>query len=749
MGGSKERTIVGLQVSKLVEKPEKVHKAIMREAYKNVPAGMRPVMKAYQQSLIDSKSMFNDGYLTAMGYNPRENIKYRVVDQIKVLQWARYNIDVGVTSVSECSWSVPSLRLLAIEHLQDTYGVFDFNESSVVIGVSKWFLSGVTLVSTTATNATLYKDATVTAQEYASANGLTVVSIEDAMVAVSGVNYWKVTFSDTVRNLPVEYRTEVCPGVNSVVVQDILEDYNGKVYNWPPTQDCSDVCGWSSKVTVQVYVGDAGDIVVSGKSHDVSRGGGYFSAYAYTRATKDVVDTIVGQVRAEIASIIQDSLDRLTFKYVLNGTTRLKIAEIDQELVSSNTNAKAFPIIPLKEKYAMVNETSKMIAMLNKLGMHSKDFTDSLSDGRLKNAALMFIVDAHDDSKIGTKFVYETISKMIETLVPAQGKIAEYTEYQLDLGYSDVDMKTKLSVEMVTLPGSIGEVGEYTRTTEIRSSVGTVHGIRKQITEEYYTEVMFYGGTKWNVGGYTELSDGSNTIYIPVTDIGLSAMTYEELNYITGLSMSLMTTSVVKVKTKWYQSGFFKFVMIVGLVAVTIATAGASIGATASAITALTGASAATATVIATTALVVTTTIAVASMMGIDVGVLGSVATVIGIAQMGAGMLAQTGSMTTGQTVLTSAKALTSAANMAIEINTKGSIKAMQDRLEATYSKLEESSEELKKLTENVQQGIWMGIQDRTPDMLYAMSSTDIMCNYAILYDYDGMIDGQISSVGI
>ena len=59
------------------------------------------------------------------------------------------------------------------------------------------------------------------------------------------------------------------------------------------------------------------------------------------------------------------------------------------------------------------------------------------------------------------------------------------------------------------------------------------------------------------------------------------------------------------------------------------------------------------------------------------------------------------------------------------------------------------SEAQIEEIEKSTQQGLWVGIQDRTPDMLYALSSTDMMCNYNILYDYDGLIDGQIASVGI
>ena len=777
MGGSKTVTYKDLQVQKLMDDPEKAYKAAMKQAYKNVGSGMRSVMREYQQGIIDTRSMFNDSYLTNLGYNPKEVIPYTIVDPVLVKSWLLSNVSRDISEVNSYKWAIPSLEEIALEYLQDTYSGMLLVEKSFLIGSIKWYVSGVTNVSTTMTNATCYKDRLVTAEEYAVSVGLVVASVEDIRYTISDVNYWKVRMTDeSIVDVPVEYTTIECPGVGSDVVQAIVTEYNGKEYPVQSNEYDTDDMGnktplWSNVVRVSAYIGNDGGVKVTGTALRpvYSR----FNSSRYLEATKEAVANIVDRVEKEIANDLIEELDRLVVVYTLNGTQKLKLAEINKSLVSSTAKASAYPIIPLRENYAFVKETNQMKAMLNKLGMATDDFETSLGNTKIKNAAIMFLLDLRDSSAVGTKVVYETLVNMVRTTIPASGKTAALETYQLNLGFSDVNMKSSIKFDLRTVSGVIGSVGSYVRysrtveyteevegggadqywtTTETKT--GTIYGIRKQVSESYYEEMEFGNcSTSWKVGGYAlngELSmDSKGEVYIPITDIGLEGLRYEELHYAVARSMSMMALSIVKVKTKWYQSGFFKFVMIVVLVAVTIATAGASIGATASGITALTGASVATATAIATTALVVTTTIAVASMMGIDVGVLGSVATVIGIAQMGAGMLAQTGSMSTGQTVLTSAKALTSAANMAIEINTKGALKAMQDRLEAINSKLEESSEELKKLTENVQQGIWMGIEDRMPDTLYMMSSTDMMCNYAILYDYDGMIDGKISSIGI
>lgn len=777
MGGSKTVTYKDLQVQKLMDDPEKAYKAAMRQAYKNVGAGMRSVIREYQQGIIDTRSMFNDSYLTNLGYNPKEVIPYSIVDPILVRSWLLSNVDSSIGNVVSYKWAIPSLEEIALEYLQDTYSGMVLVEKSFLIGSVRWYVSGVTNVSTTMTNATCYKDRMVTAEEYAVSVGLVVASVEDIRYTIAGVNYWKVTMTNgSVVNVPIEYTTIECPGVGSDVVQAIITEYNGKEYHVQSSEVTTDDGGgttplWTNTVKISAYIDKDGSVKVTGTA--LRPVYSVFNASKYLEATKEAVANIIEQVEKDIAIDLNEELDRLVVVYTLNGIQKLKLAEINKSSVSTTSNASAYPVIPLRENYAFVKETYQMKAVLNKLGMATDDFESSLGNDKIKNAAIMFLLDLRDESEVGTKVVYETLVNIVRTTIPASGKTAASEVYQLNLGFSDINMKSSIKFDLKTVSGVIGSVGSYVRysrtveyteevegggadqywtTTETKT--GTIYGIRKQVSESYYEEMEFGNcSTDWKVGGYElngELSmDSKGEVYIPITDIGLEGLRYEELHYAVARSMSMMALSIVKVKTKWYQSGFFKFVMIVVLVVVTIATAGASIGATASGITALTGASLTTATAIATTALVVTTTIAVASMMGVDVGVLGSVATVLGIAQMGAGFLSQTGSMSAGQTVMTSAKALTSAANMSIEINTKGAIKAMQDRLEAINSKLEESSEELKKLTESMQQGVWMGIEDRMPDTLYMMSSTALMCNNDILYDYDGLIDGQISSIGI
>ena len=179
MGGSKTITYKDLQVQKLMDEPDKAYKAAMKQAYKNVGAGMRSVIREYQNGIIDTRSLFNDSYLTALGYNPKETISYRVVDPVLVLSWLKSNISSNVTKAISYKWGVPSLEEIALEYLQDTYSGMILADKSFLISGVRWYVSGVTNVSTTMTNATCYKDRNVTAQQYATANEVVISSIED------------------------------------------------------------------------------------------------------------------------------------------------------------------------------------------------------------------------------------------------------------------------------------------------------------------------------------------------------------------------------------------------------------------------------------------------------------------------------------------------------------------------------------------------------------------------------------------
>lgn len=726
MGGSKERTYVGLQVQPLMDEPDQWYKASMLEAYKAIPHGMKTVMKQYVNGMLDARSMFNDTFLTNLGYNPRESIKYRVVDHDLVLSWAKTNISSSVVSVSEYKFSIPTMEELALEYLQDTYTDMNLDEKSFKINGTKWYLSGVTVVSTMGSDATCYKDSSATVGAYAIANGTTVVSIDETIVEIKGINYWSAVLGIGSVKVPVEYKTIACPGINTAIQSTIIAEYDNRVYPTTWSDDEGEV--YSSDVVISVKLDVSGQLVVSGRAKNVEYS--RWTAYGYTMITKETIESKVGEIRSDIANRMGGLVERLVFKYVLNGKTKLMVAEVSEDLVSGVENAKAFPIIPLRENHAFVNESTSMKVILNKLGMNTKDFRETLDDSRIKNAAVVFVVNIDDTSTAGTKYIFETLVNMVTTTTAGPKNTTE-TGYHLDYGFSDIDMKTRLEFSLRFVEGVIADVGKYSRssitesysqrnseTNTMETVTVTYQLIRKQINSLYYQELKVLSGkTEWSVGGYEKLKDGA--VYIPVVDIGLNTLLYEDLCYVLALSTNLLTTSITVVKSKWWQSGFVKFLLMIPLMWL-----------------AATG-----------------NPIPLLLFMATESGFMSpKLSAAISILSMFTGNFTGIASApaTTGEVALTTAQALLTVAQLAVSINAEGLVKSIANQRAAKQAELDASEKQMEEMYSTIQNSsVWLGISDRDPEMMYAMSNTQLMCNYDLLYDYDGLIDNKIKSVGI
>lgn len=743
--GSETVTYKDLQIQPLMEKPEEAYRQYMLEAFKQIRYGMRHVNAHYQTGIIDTRSLFNDGFLRALGYDPSEKIAYTILDPALALSWIRSNISPAVENNVSASWRAPTLEELAIEYLQDTYSGMVLAEKSFLIDNVRWYISGVTSTSFTATDATCYKNKYDTVTKSISPSN--IVYIENQMVVYEGVNCWvvKVTTSAELKYIPVEYTTIQCPGVTDAVVQTVIDTYNNSIqevsYESEPDPETGWITTWDASVRMSVFIDNSGELIVTGVTESHTGGGGGWSSYEIKQAAKAMAIAIV---RPLVEQAVGEKLERLVAYYTLYGELKIVIAEVKKSLVTTTANAKAYPIIPLKQNFKFVKENTGMKVVLNKLGLSRKDFKDSLADSRINNAALMFMLELNDTKEYSVKAIYETLTNMVKTAASGTGKYAAPERFQLNLKFAQVGYTSVVAFTLHVISGSIGPVGKYTTSTRavqipIDSSGEVTTGgnyirykvIRKQITEAYYEELVLdprNSGTVWRVAGY-ELGGGKRRdyddytfegVYIPITDIGLKPLNYKELHNVIARSMSMMVLSVVTVKSKWYQTMFFQAIMFAVIIVITVLTGGIAMG-----------------------------MLAFLGLAGVDLGVFGQILTVVmAIYTMGASLAASGFTLTTG-TLLTSAQTLTSLAVVASDISTKGAMKALEDKAKETQAALNESEKLIEEIDENTSPGLWMGIDDRLPDMLYLMSSTDAMCNYDLLYDYDSVIGSQIRSVGV
>ena len=775
--GSKTTTYKDLQIEPLMSHPDKVYKQYQLEAFKEINGGMEAVNKSFQMGIIDTRSMFNDGFLTNLGYNPRETIKYTLLDPALVLSWLRTNISAEVENNVSASWRAPTLEEIAIEYLQDTYNGMILAEKSFLIDGVRWFISGVTSTSSTTTDATCYKDRWVTAS--ASIPIEDIESIEDLIYNDGGVNYWKVkkkdiiipdvkepdgtitpgsiTIGETV-HVNVQYMTIQCPGVINDVVQASVNRYTNSIHTSicesVPDQESGTTSSCEATVKVSVYIDNSGEIIVTGSIVTFISTGGWQGGNYTSKVQKAAIADVVGKVEHLIEEEIGDSLKRLIAYYKIADVQKIKIAEILKSLVSTTANAKAFPIIPLKQDFGFIEESRGMQVVLNKIGMNNSDFKSSLSDSHIRNAAILFVLELTDNNPNVVKAIYETLTQMVQSTMPGN-KGESVTSYQLDLGFTQVNFNTRVIFTLETKRGTIGPIGTYTvssRSVFVPSDSSgevstpsyyeTYKVIRKQLTADYYEELELspYSSTRWRVGGY-ELSKHNrlgrdidlSEIYIPIVDIGLKSLKYEELHYVIARSMNMLVLSITEVKSKWYQSGFFKFVMII-----TVAVAAYFTG----------GAASAAYGVLAAGVVYAAAVVTILGLMGVNTGVLGqSIQVAAAVVTMG--MSTGFSAMSAVDIVLASAQVLTKFAVLAIDINTKGTMEALQEKAKAKQEELKESEKLIEEINETTQQGLWVGIQDRLPDTLYALSSAELMCSYEILYDYDGMIHDKINSVGV
>jgi hypothetical protein len=310
-------------------------------------------------------------------------------------------------------------------------------EKSFLIDGVRWFVSGVVSTSSTTTDATCYKDRWVTAS--ASIPIEDIESIEDLIYKDGGVNYWKVkkkdiiipdveepdgtitpgsiTIGETV-HVNVEYTTIQCPGVINDVVQATVDKYNNSIhtssYESEPDPESGSTSGWSATVKVSVYIDDSGEITVTGSIVTFSSHGGWGGSYA-SDARKAAIADVVGKVESLIEEEIGENLKRLVAYYKIADVQKIKIAEISRSLVSTTANAKAYPIIPLKQDFGFIKESRGMKVVLNKIGMNNSDFKSSLSDSHIRNAAILFILELNDSKPAVVKAIYETLTNMVQT----------------------------------------------------------------------------------------------------------------------------------------------------------------------------------------------------------------------------------------------------------------------------------------------------------------------------------------------
>ena len=778
MGGS-TKTIVDLSITKLIEDPEKIYKSVMRDVLSNGPKGSRAVMSSLARHIIDNKSLFHSKYLETLGYEPTVNAKYLNIDTDLVKDYIESNTADIVQSISSARYDAPNASEYMLYHLQSNYNDLDLalREFTGLDDKRYKFLT-TTVVSSALIEATCYRVSSETVSEHAFENGYTVDIIYEDIETISGLKYWK--YRDTtgqVRYASVEYLYLNVEGIDYQAIEYVLSEWNNKIYSRTGTMTTNDeltYTTWNLTAKSKVYLDSDGKINVEVSKVSINYPAGYRSSY-YVEAVNGAMIDIKKEIEDSIKQYMANSSEKLVATYIdSNNIQKIIIASVSEELVSGFIDVEAYPIIPLKSNYSFTKDTRERKAVLNKIGMTGSDFESSLSNSSVKHASIMFTIRLDSNDSISNRYIYNLLDNLASTTVVGN-KGGAVTTHNVQIKFQGVDLTTKVGMTTQIKSGAIGNIGEIvglngTESYTVRDPDAygdvykeknrTIKILRKQINELYYNEIIIRNASSdWRIEGYAKngelFRDESENCVLPLIKTAMYGFNLEDSLYMLGKSLSIVAVSITEIKTKWYQTGFFKFVMIIALVAITVLTAGAAGAAAASAYTAAYGAgvaSLAVATTAATIGTIVSTIVylggivSVLGVVGVDTGIAGTIIGVAGLAAGGYVMYLNGLASGVGQiSTLQMANGLTGAAKMASDINIKGQMGKMQEGYEELNKKMKELDKEGEELYANVQNGIFIGISDKEPDLMYYMSSASYMCNYDSLYDYDSIYSNMFS----
>ena len=270
----------------------------------------------------------------------------------------------------------------------------------------------------------------------------------------------------------------------------------------------------------------------------------------------------------------------------------------------------AYPIIPLKRNFNLVNST-KMDIVLKKIGLEGKDFHDSIRQKEICDAYLFFGVPSSSSNPGLIQYVFEFFT----TLSNVRENYSKYNQKKgansLNISFGGMGVHQDYSVESwIVVEPATRPIGKYWYQEASEPVITSYDEFMQPITEtrtyrEYcYQESDIYyirirprvirywytlGGRQWgNTGGRTirDLAIAWGSIMgignkielrLPILKQITNKMDFNLLCDVIEQSMSFAIYTEVTVKTKWYQSGFFQFIMIGVIIVVAYFTGGAAL----------------------------------------------------------------------------------------------------------------------------------------------------------------------------
>jgi len=275
-----------------------------------------------------------------------------------------------------------------------------------------------------------------------------------------------------------------------------------------------------------------------------------------------------------------------------------------------------YPFIPLRQKGVNMSDdslkdtelykTSKRLLSLLNINMDKMNETIHENDeiDNQDNAYVLFGCQLHSDSVIAKKYQYEYFTTLGAGARTQKGdyeaweetlrlEAPPYNYVQIQDGSVDVRLGFKY-IDINTVVGEIGDVGEITRETIVRSPVKELLGFhdrssivyRKQITEAAYIEMTVYGlFHEYKGAGKTEYrttiessfnaTEGDDPFIIPINRSIVVYFTLEETNLLMYESLLLVFITDVEYTIEWYQTPGFKLLVVVAAITLAVYSVGA------------------------------------------------------------------------------------------------------------------------------------------------------------------------------
>ena len=291
--------------------------------------------------------------------------------------------------------------------------------------------------------------------------------------------------------------------------------------------------------------------------------------------------------------------------------------------VPPDTSGTFFPFIFFRHNKAKLNEDgfgegyrdNKKMCSIMKLdydsildGIHSNPDIDDVTQ-----AVMTFAVPPNPSSQIEKRYLFDFFSEQFlyqdqpikdsyspdvfnlnnklsgnnTTLTTKHVIVIQDQLFKMSLGFNQIYKKIKAGVigpkgHYTSSYGTVNEavkVEDETGNTITQSYPVRVYTYRSQISARYYQEVEVRGlATEYHISGnYTTLGDDADDILLVPVDRSISQIyTMGDREELYSRALHFVFNSMVVVKVKWYQSGFFKFLITAVMLVIAAYTFGAT-----------------------------------------------------------------------------------------------------------------------------------------------------------------------------